>query len=58
LRLWRFALSRFRYLCLDIFLRRFFMSEPIQPDLSKRGNSGQWWRDPGVRSTLGTPGQG
>lgn len=29
LRLWRLALRRFRYLCFDIFLRRFFTSEPI-----------------------------
>ena len=28
-RLWRFFLRRFRYLCFDIFLRRFFTSEPM-----------------------------
>ncbi len=27
--LWRFALIRLRYLCLLIFLRRFFISEPM-----------------------------
>jgi hypothetical protein len=27
--LWRFALMRLRYLCLDIFLRRFLISEPM-----------------------------
>lgn len=49
LRLWRFSLSRFRYLCFDIFLRRFLMSEPIRTDLSK-GELPQCWRDPGARS--------
>ncbi len=28
--LWRFALIRLRYLCLDIFLRRFLINEPIE----------------------------
>jgi len=30
LRLWRLALRRLRYLCFDIFLRRFLTSDPIQ----------------------------
>jgi hypothetical protein len=30
----RFALTRLRYLCFDIFLRRFLTSEPIYSNLS------------------------
>ncbi len=30
LRLWRLAFKRLRYLCFDIFLRRFLTSDPIQ----------------------------
>jgi hypothetical protein len=29
-RLWRLAFKRLRYLCFDIFLRRFLTSDPIQ----------------------------
>ena len=31
LRLWRLARRRLRYLCFDIFLRRFLMREPMEP---------------------------
>lgn len=34
--LWRFALMRLRYLCLLIFLRRFFTNEPMESFTSKR----------------------
>jgi len=29
-RLWRFAFRRLRYLCFDIFLRRFLTNDPMQ----------------------------
>ena len=39
-RLWRFALRRLRYLCFDIFLRRFFTNDPMQkPQIRKGGRS-------------------
>ena len=41
LRLCRFALMRFRYLCFDIFLRRFLTSEPIYTSkLENKGRAG------------------
>jgi len=35
-RLWRLARRRLRYLCLDIFLRRFLTSEPMDPLVAGR----------------------
>ena len=32
-RLWRLAFNRLRYLCFDIFFRRFLTSEPMQKPL-------------------------
>lgn len=51
LRLCRLALMRFRYLCFDIFLRRFFTSEPMQKPLWERGKTCSWSRGLGARST-------
>ena len=38
-RLWRFAFRRLRYLCFDIFLRRFLISEPI---ITSRTTETEW----------------
>lgn len=37
--LWRLALRRLRYLCFDIFLRRFFTTEPTAPPNVSRSST-------------------
>lgn len=44
LRLWRLALRRLRYLCFDIFFRRFLMSEPMQLTSLEGGKPATWSR--------------
>ena len=38
-RLWRFAFRRLRYLCFDIFLRRFLTNDPMQKPQIRKGDS-------------------
>ena len=39
MRLCRFAFKRLRYLCFDIFFRRFLINEPMQKPHKKGGDS-------------------
>lgn len=53
-RLCLFALRRLRYLCFDIFLRRFFTSEPIEEPHIKGEILLSWSRLAGIRSNYAT----
>lgn len=46
-RLWRLAFSRLRYLCFDIFLRRFLIREPMP---TSEGTKRKTVSLPGLRS--------
>lgn len=50
-RLWRFALRRLRYLCFDIFLRRFLTNEPMKKPRFRKGETTHGRTDPPLIQT-------